>query len=90
MIHIEKIAFPPGWVGGRHYHAGPVFVYVLKGTFSIDEQGKPRQTFKAGDMYEEPVGTLMQARVAETTDEPAEVLVVQISNEGEPLMYASE
>jgi quercetin dioxygenase-like cupin family protein len=38
MIHIERIAFPPGWVGGKHYHAGPVFVYVLKG----NRQGSPK------------------------------------------------
>lgn len=89
MIHIERIAFPPDWVGGKHYHAGPVFVYVLKGNFSIEEEGKPRQTFKAGDLYEEPIGTPMQARVTET-DGPVEILLVQVSKEGEPLMYVSE
>jgi len=89
MIHIERMAFPPGWVGGKHYHAGPVFVYVLKGTFSIEEEGKPRQTFKAGQLYEEPIQTPMQAKVAET-DGPVEILLIQVSKEGEPLMYASE
>jgi len=89
MIHIERIAIPPGWVGGKHYHAGPVFVYVLKGNFSVEEEGKPRQTFKAGDLYEEPVGTPMQARVAET-EGSVEILLIQVSKEGEPLMYVSE
>src|SRR5262245_26568029 len=48
-------AFPADWVGGRHFHAGPVYVYVLEGAFTVDEQGKPRQTITAGQLYEEPI-----------------------------------
>ena len=36
---VMKAEFPPGWVGGRHYHTGDVFVYVLEGSFVVDVDG---------------------------------------------------
>jgi quercetin dioxygenase-like cupin family protein len=83
---VDQYTFPPGWVGGKHYHTGPVYVYVLEGSFTVDEQGKERGTFKAGDVYKEPIGTPMQARNLNAS-EPLKVLVVQITREGEAPMY---
>ena len=68
-VTIVHGSFPAGWVGGRHYHTGPVYVYVLDGSFTVDEQGKPRQTFTAGQLYEEPIGTPMQARNISTSEQ---------------------
>jgi quercetin dioxygenase-like cupin family protein len=76
-------------VGGRHYHTGPVYVYVLEGRFTVDEQGKPRQTFTAGQLYEEPIGTPMQARNI-SASEPLKVLLFQVHGHGEPLAYKAE
>lgn len=89
QITIVHATLPPGWVGGRHYHTGPVYVYVLEGAFAIDEQGQPRQTFTAGDLYEEPIGTPMLARNMSAT-EPTKVLGVQVTSRGDPLMYKAE
>jgi quercetin dioxygenase-like cupin family protein len=82
-------SFPAGWVGGRHYHTGPVYVYVLEGRFTVDEQGKPRQTFTAGQLYEEPIGTPMQARNI-SASEQLKVLLFQVHGHGEPLAYKAE
>jgi quercetin dioxygenase-like cupin family protein len=81
--------FPAGWAGGRHYHTGPVYVYVLEGHFTVDEQGKPRQTFTAGQLYEEPIGTPMQARNI-SPSERLKVLLFQMHGHGEPLAYKAE
>ena len=86
ILHVKA---PPEWVGGKHYHTGPVYVYVLKGPFTVDEAGKGTQVFEAGQVYEEPIGQTMQARNTDA-GEPMEMLVVQISNPGEPLMYKAE
>lgn len=75
-----------GWLDGKHYHTGPVYVYVLEGSFTIDEQGKERQTFGPGELYKEPIGTPMQARNLNAS-EPLKLLVVQIIPEGEAPMY---
>jgi quercetin dioxygenase-like cupin family protein len=84
-ITIEHHSFPPGWVGGKHYHTGPVYVYILEGSFATDEQGKERQTLKAGELYREPIGTPMQARNPNPS-EPLKILVFQVGPKGEPLM----
>jgi quercetin dioxygenase-like cupin family protein len=89
MISIILFKLPAEDVGGKHYHSGPTYVYVLKGMLTIEEEGKPAQTFQAGELYEEPIGNPMQA-FNESADEPIELLVVQVQNEGEPLMYQAE
>jgi quercetin dioxygenase-like cupin family protein len=86
QVTIDQYTFPPGWVGGRHYHTGPVYVYVLEGSFTMDEQGKERRTFKAGEVYKEPIGTPMQAWNLNAS-KPLKLLVVQITPEGEAPMY---
>ena len=89
QITIDRFSVPPGWVGGRHYHTGPVYVYVLDGSLTMDEQGKPQRTFNPGQLYEEPIGTPMQARNL-STSEPTKILVIQITDKGEPLMYKAD
>jgi quercetin dioxygenase-like cupin family protein len=89
QLTILHVSAPPEWVGGKHYHSGPVFVYVLKGPFTVDEEGKGTQVFETGQVYEEPIGEPMQAKNM-NAGELMEMLVVQISDEGEPLMYKAE
>jgi quercetin dioxygenase-like cupin family protein len=89
IVSINLFKLPTDYVGGKHYHSGPTYVYVLKGTLTIEEEGKPVQTFEAGQLYEEPIGNPMQA-FNKSADEPIEILVMQVQNEGEPLMYQAE
>lgn len=89
VVTINHLVVPPGWVGGKHHHTGPVYVYVLEGSFTIDEQGKERRTFDAGELYKEPIGAPMQARNLNAS-EPLEVLVFQVSLKGEPPMIKAD
>jgi quercetin dioxygenase-like cupin family protein len=89
QVILMHATLKPGFVGGKHYHTGPVFVYVLEGVFTIDEPGKPRRTFKAGQVYEEPIGTPMQAFNV-STSETTRILVIQVNKQGEPMMYKAE
>ena len=89
VMTIDRYTLAPGYVGGRHYHTGPVTVYVLEGAFTIDEEGKTRRTFQAGEVYEEPIGTPMQARNLSTSQQ-TKILVVQMNKPGEPLMLQAD
>lgn len=89
VVTIDRYTLAPGYVGGRHYHTGPVTVYILEGAFTIDEEDKPQRTFRAGEVYEEPIGTPMQARNL-SASEPSKILVVQVTKQGEPLMYRAD
>ena len=86
---IDHYTLPPGWVGGKHYHTGPVYVYVLEGSFTIDEQGKERQTFRQGELYKEPIGLPMQALNLNAA-EPLKLVVFQVTPKGEPKMVKSD
>jgi quercetin dioxygenase-like cupin family protein len=88
-ITVEEFTFPPGWVGGKHYHTGPVFVYILDGEFGVSEKGRAEQKFGSGVLYREPIGTPMQARNL-SASRPLKVLLIQISRKGEPLMIQTD
>src|SRR5690606_11780107 len=89
VVTVDQLTVPPGWVGGKHYHTGPVYLYVLEGSFTVDEEGKERRTFRAGELYREPIGTTMQARNLNASA-PLKVLVFQITPKGEPQMVKAD
>lgn len=88
-VIIKRFTLPPGHVGGRHSHPGSVYVYVLDGEFTIETEGQGRQTFKAGQLYKEPVGRVMQARNLRT-DGNLELLIFQIGEAGKPMMIKAD
>jgi quercetin dioxygenase-like cupin family protein len=89
MVTITRFKLSPKFVGGKHYHSGPVFVYVVKGTLTIEQEGKARQTFRAGQVYEEPIGQKMVGRNLSSKG-PLEIVVFQVHGKGEPLMYKAD
>jgi quercetin dioxygenase-like cupin family protein len=46
------IELAPGACAGRHTHPGIDSGYVIQGDFVLKIDGKPEQTFKAGDSFE--------------------------------------
>ena len=55
----------------------------------MPKKGKPRQTFTAGQLYEEPIGTPMQARNIGASEQ-LKVVLFQVHRHGEPLAYRAE
>ena len=85
VIHFK---LPPGFKGGRHYHTGDVFVYVLSGAVSI-ETDKGTRTINAGEVnYEIPGMKMIGENLS--TDTSAEILVIQVGPQGEPIMIKAE
>jgi quercetin dioxygenase-like cupin family protein len=72
----------PGAESGRHTHPGEEVGYVLEGTISIDVQGKPAMTKKAGEGFMIPAGTVHNAR--NTGKTAAKVLATYIIEKGKP------
>ncbi len=87
-VIITHFALPPGHVGGRHFHPGPVFVYVLEGALTIETGGK-NQTISAGELYQEPLRQEMQARNLSTTD-GVKFVVFLVGDAGKPMMIKAE
>jgi quercetin dioxygenase-like cupin family protein len=74
----------PGAATGRHYHPTPRFVYVLEGAVVLEMDGKPPQTFKAGQAFAEMPNMIHNFRNASAT-EPAKALGFQYAGKGQPL-----
>ena len=83
-VIIKHLAVPPGFVGGKHMHPRPVFVYVLEGTFTVETGGKTL-TFQAGELFPEPLGLTMRGKNL-STDDDLEILVFQVGDVGKPMM----
>jgi len=87
-VIIKHFVLPPKFVGGKHWHPGAVFVYVLEGEFTVDtEDGL--QTFKAGQLYQEPPKKKMRAKNLSATG-PLKILVFQVGDAGKPMMIKAK
>jgi quercetin dioxygenase-like cupin family protein len=53
-----EVTFEPGQKDLPHRHTGPVFGYVLEGEYEHAIDDEPVKTYKAGDTFYEPSGSL--------------------------------
>lgn len=87
-VIIKHFTVSPGFVGGRHFHPGPVFVYVLKGELTVETEGKT-ETYGPGQLYPEQLNTVMQGKNLSTSDD-LEFLVFQVGDIGKPMMIKAD
>ncbi len=83
-VVIKHFSLPPGFVGGKHFHPGPVFVYVLEGALTV-ETDAGIETVSAGKIYREELRQTMRGKNLSTTD-AAKIVVFQVGDEGKPMM----
>ena len=48
---IASVEVPPGGREGRHTHPGPLYVYVQDGAITVETEGQPTRSYKAGDTF---------------------------------------
>ena len=83
-----RFTLPAGYVGGRHYHTGDVFVYIESGAFVV-ESDAGTTTYKAGEGFYETPGRKMLARNGMADGETV-IVVFQMGPEGKPIMIKVE
>jgi quercetin dioxygenase-like cupin family protein len=82
---VLTVAYAPGAASDPHVHPGSVFAYVLEGTVVTQLEGEQPMTYTKGQSwYELPKKPHMVSRNASAT-EPAKLLVLLLSQEGEAL-----
>jgi quercetin dioxygenase-like cupin family protein len=80
------IEFPPSAAAAPHRHgAAFVWAYVLAGTIRIKLNEEPIRTCREGESWFEEPSTHHLLAENNSTTEPAKLLVVFISNPGDPL-----
>ena len=50
--------FEPGGMVGKHTHPGEEIGYIQQGELTVEVDGKPAQTLKAGEVFFIPAGTV--------------------------------
>jgi quercetin dioxygenase-like cupin family protein len=80
------VDFPPGARAVPHRHgAAFVYAYVLEGTVRSQLDDKPMSTYRQGENWVEPPGAHHVLTENTSQAERARLLVVFVSNTGEPL-----
>jgi quercetin dioxygenase-like cupin family protein len=77
------VEFQPGGTPGRHTHAGEEVGYVIDGTISVEQDGKPAVTLKSGQGFVIPAGTIHNA--TNTSSGVSKILATYIVEKGKPL-----
>lgn len=77
-----RAEFQAGAVVPKHSHPGEEFGYVLKGEVTLEIEGSPAKTLKAGDSFFVAAGTVHTAKAGK---DPAEVLSTYVVEKGKPL-----
>ena len=80
---IARGEFAVGGAPPRHTHPGDEVGYILEGELTIEMDGKPPQTVKAGDSFFIPAGTIHTAK--NTGKVPAVAISTYIVEKGKPL-----
>ena len=85
-VTISHVDFPPGRVGSAHRHAGFVLAYVLQGEILTKVSGQgPAKTYKAGEMFFEPPGSVHEESANASRTEPAQLLAMIFAKKGSTL-----
>lgn len=87
-VTVMHITAPPGYVGERHQHTGPLYLYVLSGSMEI-ESADETLTIGEGEFMIEPVNKTLQPRNL-SDSEPVELLIFQVGNVGDPMMIKAD
>ncbi len=82
-VQIVLVEGPPGWVGGRHYHPGHVFVYMLDGTYQLNFDDLTSRTVLPGEVFYEAPNTIMRSKNGSSTEWVRDI-VFQIIRDGQP------
>lgn len=77
------VELPPGGAEGKHTHPAEVFAFVLEGTISLENEGNPTTTLKAGDVFHVLPGKVHQA--INNGSVTAKLAAVFVAEKGKPL-----
>ena len=76
----------PGASSGQHRHSGDEIGYVLDGTLTLEQDGKPTMALSAGETFLIPAGTVHNA--VNTSAATVSVLVTYVAPKGQTLTTA--
>ena len=82
---LARLEIQPGAEISKHTHPGEELGFILEGTLTLEVEGKPPVTLKAGDTFFVEAGRVHAGKNGST---PAKVLQTYIVEKGKPLATA--
>ncbi|WAH60441.1 cupin domain-containing protein [Pseudomonas silvicola] len=80
------VTYAPGQASAAHSHPGSVMAYVLEGSVVSQLQGQPPVTYKAGQYWYEPAGTVHLVSRNASASQPAKLLVWVLKDAGQAVL----
>ena len=80
---LVSVEIPVGGREGKHSHPGPLLVHVQSGAISLDYEGKPNITYKAGDTFFVEAGKIHEG--INRGNVPAVAIASFVTPKGQPL-----
>ena len=80
-IIVSRVEIGPNFTLPKHYHPGEEFVYMLEGSATVWQQGKPDTQLVAGEAFKVP---FEQVHTAMTSESSATALVFRVHKKGQP------
>ena len=80
---MSMVEFPPGAAEINHSHPAELFVFVREGEISLESEGKPTTSYKAGDVFY--VGSGKAHRVINNGTATARTVAFFVAEKGKPL-----
>jgi quercetin dioxygenase-like cupin family protein len=84
---MAAVEIPAGGREGRHTHPGAVVGYVQEGVLTLDHEGKPTATYKAGDAFYIEAGKVHEGINKEGS--PVKIVATFVVEKGKPLTTAA-
>lgn len=78
-----SVVIPPALVGGKHYHPGDEFLYLVEGSLTIEIDGNAPVTLKPGETLHIP-GKAIHRALNPSATAPARVLTFGVFQKGQP------
>ncbi|KRA81445.1 cupin domain-containing protein [Altererythrobacter sp. Root672] len=80
-VIVSDVVIPPNAQVARHYHPGEEFLYLIEGTATHVEEGKPDLPLKVGDTYVIPPRAIHAPKGG---PEGARAIVFRVHTAGQP------
>lgn len=86
-VVVSRVTIPPNSTLPKHWHPGEEFAYVLSGSVTLWQKGKPDTVFKQGEVAKVP---LEQIHTAVTGPEEVSLIVFRVHEHGKPERVTAE
>ncbi|WP_428648847.1 cupin domain-containing protein [Roseibium sp.] len=83
VVQVVLVEGPPGWVGGKHYHPGHIFGYILEGSYEFNFDNMKSRTVGPGEVFYETPNSVMRSRNGSDTEWVRDV-VFHLKREEDP------